>query len=356
MQTKKRADLKLLFESENGIHLTAYLVNRGDLVDLKYQLKIIINKAYDWLHPVMSLDQRKIFLRPLEALMVDDQALSEIKGNLGIFRKFDLFQTVPIPIHVQESCIVATSFHIKPLLRWLESNQDFLLLEIKRESAHLYLGNQESFSLVKEISFVQFYQKKELLVWLKDCIEDLHLERKIELFVASPKDFSQALDLISDHLKIIHPPVFDLSNQNDLMTLCEEIRKTLYQKSQKVRENELLEFKTADMNSRVQKNIFLIAKSVVRGKVRKLIVTDEVSLFGTIDRKSGGLALHPFDLDHEDDCILDDLAQMVFNQGGRVTVAKRSEIPNGRPILAMLDEEESPEELQMPFDLQARIQ
>ena len=73
--------------------------------------------------------------------------------------------------------------------------------------------------------------------------------------------------------------------------------------------------------------------------MRKIIVTDELSIFGKIDPKSGGLAIHPFDLDHEDDCILDDLAQMVLSQGGEVIVAKRDEIPKGRPILAILDDE-----------------
>ncbi len=49
--------------------------------------------------------------------------------------------------------------------------------------------------------------------------------------------------------------------------------------------------------------------------------------------------MHPIDLNHEDDCILDDLAQMVLSQGGEVVIAKRSEIPKGRPILAILDDD-----------------
>lgn len=76
--------------------------------------------------------------------------------------------------------------------------------------------------------------------------------------------------------------------------------------------------------------------------MRKLIVTDELSIFGKIDSKSGGISIHPFDLDHEDDCILDDLAQMVLSQGGEVVVASRDEIPKGRPILAILDHEGEP--------------
>ena len=43
-------------------------------------------------------------------------------------------------------------------------------------------------------------------------------------------------------------------------------------------------------------------------------------------------------MDHEDDDILDDLAQIVLSQGGEVIVASKNEIPKGRPILAILDD------------------
>ncbi len=87
------------------------------------------------------------------------------------------------------------------------------------------------------------------------------------------------------------------------------------------------------------KNIFQIARAVVRGQVRKLVIMEDISIFGKIDRKSGGLAIHPFDQDHEDDDILDDLAQMVLSQGGEVIVAPRDQIPKGRPILAILEDD-----------------
>ena len=121
----------------------------------------------------------------------------------------------------------------------------------------------------------------------------------------------------------------------------------------------LNEFWFAEEGHRTQKNIFQISKAVAQGKVRKLLVTDELNIFGRIDKKSGGLCIHPFDLDHEDDDILDDLAQMVLSQGGEVIIAKRNQIPNGRPILAILDDDglviEMTDELQQYKILQERF-
>jgi len=60
---------------------------------------------------------------------------------------------------------------------------------------------------------------------------------------------------------------------------------------------------------------------------------------------SGDLVIHPEHLDHEDDDLLDDIAQTVIQNGGEVIVAKRNEIPNRRPILAILKNHEAELEL-----------
>lgn len=128
--------------------------------------------------------------------------------------------------------------------------------------------------------------------------------------------------------------------------ICKSVRKILKNESEMNLEKSLLEFRFAEEEGRVKKNIFQISKAVIQGRVRKLIVTDELNIFGKIDLKTGGLAIHALDLDHEDDCILDDLVQIVLSQGGQVIVAKRDEIPKGRPILAILDDGSELEKLE----------
>ncbi|MEZ4871955.1 MAG: hypothetical protein R2827_06875 [Bdellovibrionales bacterium] len=69
-----------------------------------------------------------------------------------------------------------------------------------------------------------------------------------------------------------------------------------------------------------------------------MIVSDGIQIFGKICKKTGGLSINPVHLDHEDDDLLDDLAQLVLAKGGRVVVASADQIPKGRPILAILNE------------------
>ncbi len=46
--------------------------------------------------------------------------------------------------------------------------------------------------------------------------------------------------------------------------------------------------------------------------------------------------MHPRDLDHEDDDLLDDLAQIVMAKGGEVVVANEGEMSPATPALAIL--------------------
>lgn len=359
MITERKLTLKPLLESNKGIHLTAYLVNRGDLIDLKSQLRTAINEAYAWLNSVMSTQDRKKLLKPLDSLLHDARIFNQMKGNIGIFRNQDSFRLLNIPIEVEQSCQVATSFHVKPLLRWLQGDEDFLFLGLDKEAAHLYHGSQSTFKKIDSVLFPESFKSKgnfgdyvslkkarqnkqkdaETFSYLSDWIAGLTKHSKPKLFIAGHPALVLAFQRSLDYKNHIKTPVFNTFKSEDAMESCLTIRKILKNESKRNLEKALIEFKFAEEGNKAKKNIFQISKAVVQGKVRKLVVTDELNVFGKIDPKTGGLAIHPFDLDHEDDCILDDLAQMVLNKGGEVIVAKKDEIPKGRPILAILDDD-----------------
>lgn len=99
----------------------------------------------------------------------------------------------------------------------------------------------------------------------------------------------------------------------------------------------LVEYQLAEAISLGKRNLFQIARAAVAGRVRKLIISDESRIFGKLDRGSGQLAIHAYDKDHEDDDILDDIAQEVITQGGEVVIVKQNELPTSDPALAIVD-------------------
>lgn len=361
MIVEKKNILRPILESSQGLHLTAYLENRGDLAYLKSQLQETIDEAGKWLLNIQTEEEQKRFLEPLFALLDDARIFKDIKGNVGLFRNENSFRILNIPIEVEQSCQVATSFHVKPLLRWLQGDQDFLLLGLTSEEAHIYLGSLYSFKLLDSIYYDDLInvkklvknnkgpkgtiknqiKKEDLFFSIREWIIEATKFSKPKLFIAGDESNILHLKRILKYKNLVREPIStSVFDPQQVKELSEKARRIVKNETYKNFAKALLEFRFADDESRVSKNIFQIAKAVVKGRVRKLIVTDELSIFGKIDLQSGGLAIHPVDMDHEDDCILDDLAQMVLNQGGEVIIAKRDEIPKGRPILAILDDEE----------------
>lgn len=345
MLSSKQQALRPLIESQDGVHLTSYLRQDRDLGAIKTQLRKIIDQAEDFLIDVMPADERKRFLEPLESLLKDAKILQRMPGNIGIFRNKDLFRILNIPIETVPSFHLASSFHIKPLLRWLQGDQEFLIMGIDQVCAHLYWGNQSQIKWLDSIQLPVHSERSEDQLaqinfrWLDKWILEFTKTATPKLFIeGDPSIISTVLKDLK-YKNTYQKPISASFDNIHINESCLAVRKILRKELEDTLEKTLLEFRLADLHKRAKKNLFQIAKAVVQGKVRKLVVTDELSIFGKIDHKSGGISIHPIDLDHEDDCLLDDLAQMVLNQGGEVIVASRNQIPNGRPILAILNHE-----------------
>jgi hypothetical protein len=351
MLNSKKLTLAPLLESANGIHLTVYLVNNGDIIDFKSQLRESINHSYEWLYPAMTPKEAECFLEPLYSLLEDARVIQQMTGNIGLFRKEDSFRILNIPIEIEPAVHVATSFHIKPLLKWLQNDREFILIGLAKNHAWIYSGSQYSLKLVDsapipDFSFAlktesQQLAAKETVHWLNEWIFKLAKKNKPKLFFAGNPKLIETIGQSLEYKNKFRTSVAKEFQQSHLGEYCNSIRDFLADESNNIFERTLMEFRLAEAENRATKNIFQISKAVVKGKVKKLIVTDELCIFGKIDKKSGGLAIHPFDLDHEDDDILDDLAQMVLSQGGEVIVAPRDKIPKGRPILAILGQNEA---------------
>ena len=140
-------------------------------------------------------------------------------------------------------------------------------------------------------------------------------------------------------------------SQSDIVSQLSQIRSKIQKESKQRLELALVEYYLAEDFKLGKKNIFQIAKAAVQGKVKKLIVADGVQIFGKLDRTTGGLIINPADLDHEDDDLLDDLAQTVLEFGGEVVVVDQNEIPKGRPILAILKSKKQNEIRNHPLNI-----
>lgn len=361
MITSKNKTLKSILDSKTGLHLTTYIKFDGNAIRFRKKLNDLLKTAKDHLSQVLSVDEQKRFLAPVEALGLDTSTLKQMKGNIAIFRKNDFLRFVSVPIDIQETCVVADTFHIKPLVKWAQQDQEFLVVGLTFDGAHIFKGSQSELKKIDSAVYPESLKRwdndggysslkekrqhnaelQHTMEWLAGWVDDLVKGVNTTVFVAGNKDYVKAFikNFNSDKL---YPetiaPHFSLENAYDV---CKNVRALLRLDSAAKLNQTLEQFDLALKSKTVKTNLFQIAKAAISGKVEKLIVAEDLNVFGKMDQATGGIALHPKDMNHEDDCLLDDLAQTVLLKGGEVTVVKRSEIPRGLPVMAVLSGRQS---------------
>jgi hypothetical protein len=355
MITERRSILEPLFQSQQGLHLSIYLVNRGDPQDVNSQLRRALNNARDFLEPVQSEEALDEFLKPVRNLLADGKILREIKGHIGIFRNEDSFRLISIPIELDYLCTVASSFHIKPLLRWLQMDREFLLLGLEPGVFHLYQGSQHSLRRLElrrrassdsasEAGGPQLSRRhRELMQELSDELNDwlTHIPADVRprLYVVGEATLCAAAIRRLRAGRIVRLMNYSSFHQAKLADICQDIRRAQKKEARQELERAFIEYRCAAALNLTTSNMDQIAQAAFQGQVRTLIIADGMHIFGRLDPGTGRLTLHPRDMDHEDDDVLDDLAQTVMAFGGNVMVASRHQLPQGRPALAILDHE-----------------
>jgi hypothetical protein len=360
MIDSKNKVLKNILDSANGLHLTIYIKFDGNILNFRRKLTALLETPTAHLESVLTPEQLNKFLAPIEALARDNSLLKKMRGNIGVFRKNDLFRCVSLPIEIEETSVVADTFHIKPLLKWAQTDQEFLLIGLKYEGATLYKGTQSDFRKIDEAVYPEALrrydddggyvslkerrqQRAELqhtMEWLSLWVKDLTKNTKTTVFLAGSNDVVKAFIKNYQSAKLYPETIDGYFSENKAIDIIRNIRMILRLDSQIKISDSLNEFELAKNLKHTKTNIFQIARAALKGNVRKLVVAEDFSVFGKLDKHSGGVAIHATDMDHEDDCLLDDLAQTVLLNGGEVIVAKKSDIPNGKVIMAILNNEQ----------------
>jgi hypothetical protein len=351
--------LEPLIQSEGGLHFSAYIANYFGAPPVRSQIEEAIKVASEDIRPVLSREDRKKFLRPIHELLTDGKTLSTIRGNIGIFRSKNFFRVLHVPVHVEEFSTVASSFHVKPLLRWMQDDRAFRLVIAGEKTGGLYFGTQHSLrhmdsfvpkksgrlsSLVRLSKFWEKSQvrdqeqvRREFLAWLEARLSDDPRTVAPPLFVVGSQEMQ---DFLSHHLPYADMRMMD-ENGRDLAKILAKIRGLLREEAQTWFLGVLRDFRVAEALDRTESNVFRIAKAAKRGLVKKLFVAADRKLFGKLHARSGSLTLHPADIDHEDEDVLDDIAQTVVRRGGEVLVVPARKIPGGHSLLAISEPEDS---------------
>ena len=286
-------------------------------------------------------------LNQLNKLTLSD-VVRDNKMSMAFFasEKFAGFVFVPFPVY--ENVVVARSLHLKPILPWIMSGDQFYLITLSSKLCRLLKG--DSFSL-KEISSITL-PKNEIEKGKK--MNDKKLKQKIlaraeEEFYQFVKDDNFPIiiggveELHEIYLNVNRDPDIlkeriagnlDKINFEELHDECLSIINSIKKRRDQDLLSSYLEMKPY---GKIIDKLTEITIAAIQGRVRNLMIASDRFLWGHLDKSTGLITSHvDKNLAIPEDDILDDLAEIVIARGGDVTLFKYNDMPSDNEAIAFL--------------------
>lgn len=343
MKESRKKLIEELILSKGGLHLSLYFQKGMTHFQVKKQLHLSIQRTLTELRGKVPDSRIQKFLSPLWALYNDENLLKRMKCSFAVFRNESAFEIIKVPIKFDSFWSLASTFYVKPLLKWIQSESEFLLIGVNQNQAKIYFGDMSEAFLIDDVKFFQPNQednffKREFAFWINEWIANLNQNGHFNIVLVSDLDWVGEMKprLRNGYKKIISLKM-DF-NPKYINTYVDEIRKNLVTNSHLHMLTRLGDFYDLNYNQFISKDLFEIAEAISHRKVKKLLVSEDYKIFGSFDLVEGKLNLHARDLNHEDDDLLDDLAQEVLKYGGEVMVVNKDDYNIDLPAIAVIED------------------
>lgn len=324
-------------------------------------------------HP--ARDVREL-MEKFQALSRDGRFWTRRTEGLAVFGSATRFEVFELQRPVRESVVVADSFHVKPLLRVLQSAGRFQLLCLSRHEARLYEGDQDALDPVEmtdvpatitEALGDQLTEPHQTVASYgtgtgKGGREMRHghggrrdeaeldterffrvVDRGVLEHHSRPSGLPLMLAALAEHHATFrgishNPSLTEAGLEVDPDALSpEELHTRAWQKLEPVYRDRLAqlseEYSASVARELGSDDVAQVARATAEGRVAVLLVEAERAVPGRLDAATG--EIDPGDIAHPDvDDVLDDLAEAVLRTRGEVVVVPAEEMPTATGIAA----------------------
>ena len=351
-----------------SLYMTTHKSHPDNLQDpIKY--KNLLKQLEDSLRQHSSPGDADALLAPFEALLTDNNFWNRTLNGLAIFGTKDYFKIVGVPISLNELVVVAGSFHIKPLKRYLQSADRFQVLGLSLHDFQLYEGNRHSMAQVELPEDFPDTIKEALGAELTEehltvasyggvgaaqgSMVHGHGGRKDELDIDAERFFRAAADVVYEKvskpsgLPLVlaalpeHHNLFQKVNKNPFVLkegitvnpksveedkfvkMAWKIMEVEYTQKLNTLANTFGEANSKNMGSAT---ISEVAKAAAESRVDVLLLEADRIIPGMLNAETG--AIETGNIEHpEVDDLLDDIGELVSARGGKVVVVPKEIMP-----------------------------
>jgi hypothetical protein len=318
----------------------------------------------------------RALLDPVHALVADTVFWNHTLDGLAVLAAPGLFRVIQFQRPVTELAVVADSFHVKPLLRVVQSGDRFQVLCVTRHTARVFEGNRDTLDELDPGTF-----PADIEAALGDQTTEPHqtvasyggtggpgpmyhghgsrkdeVDKDTERYFravdrATIVQFSKpsALPLVLAALPE-HQPVFRGLSQNPLLLAggvegnpeamsAEQLKDAAWRAVEPqylARLAGLTEaFAAGVARRKATPDLADAARAAIEGRVAHLLVEADRVIPGRIHTATGRISTAPID-DPEVGDMLDDLAEAVLRAGGDVVIVPRERMPTSSGLAAIL--------------------
>jgi hypothetical protein len=317
-------------------------------------------------------------LERLQAVGRDDRFWTHRTDGLAVFASLETFEVFELQRPVRELLVVADSFHVKPLIRIVQSADRYQILSLSRQKAKLYEGNRDALDQVELIGTPSTIgealgenlarQPHQIIGTYgvkfggggkaphhghesqSDQVETNRdrFFRLVDRGIFKHHSRPSGLPLLLAALPESHEPFRRISHNPFLLPdgiatnpdplRLDELRERAWKEIEPfylARLEGLKErFFVALSQQAGSADISDVAKAAVAGGVETLLVEADRVIPGALDRTSGAIELGAQPSAHVDD-LLDDVAELVLAKGGDVVVAPAERMPTTTGLAAI---------------------
>jgi hypothetical protein len=369
-------EVRFLISHEDGPCLSLYLpTRRGGGADDRQRYAGLVRRARELLAGSYPKAKADSLCDPLDKLAKDEELWRSALDGLCVFRSDDVAVYYRLPVAFEELAVAADSFHIRPLLRYLQSNERYFLLNLAQGRVSLFKGSAMGLgpidlatlprTMADALGFapgersVQFHaggprgsapvyhgsgredsvRDEELLQFLRSvdrALWDVLRDETAPLVLATTPRMAAAFEKVARYPHLLHEHVAG-SYANAKLEELHARSWPLVQAHAAQREVETARrYGNLISAGRALDDASTIARFAVQGRVRDLLLERGAALWGRMDRTTGAVDIHRTQRDAHDDDLLDDIAEAVLLRGGDVVTLPRERMPSRSPVAAIL--------------------
>ncbi|MGE3610173.1 MAG: hypothetical protein AB7I27_11340 [Bacteriovoracaceae bacterium] len=256
---------------------------------------------------------------------------------------------------VESYFMIGQSFHVRPLLEELFINPEYMVVNISLYDIKVYRGDFQHLEIIQQYEFdqipdllneggVRLYSQKTLIPYkTRLALKTIALKiQDLMLYHSMPVIITGLIDMKSIFINYFY--------QSNALILLEEdfFEKTCVEILEVCKDyrSQVMDYYSAQLKERLLKMLkskrFLtdleqIIKATMEGKVVHLILPSEKKLWGMLNMETGEFEIHKKILKSRPSIdILNELAEEVIKQGGRIQILGPHFFPEEAHVLAML--------------------